>query len=235
MKLNVNGMVRDIRSPAHARLSDVLRDELKLTGTKVGCNAGDCGACSVSIDGHVACSCLVAVGQVDGAEITTVEGLTRNGTMSALQQSFLHHGAAQCGICTPGMLLTAVDLLDRVARPSRSHVENALGGVLCRCTGYAKIVDAVMDVADGSKVILPAAGEAVGAAIARLDGVAKVDGREAYGADVVPEDALHLAVIRSPHHRARFTIGDTAAFMAQHPGVVAVFTAKDVPGLNRFG
>ncbi len=239
MRLSVNGTTHFITAQPTARLSDVLRDELKLTGTKVGCNAGDCGACSVSIDGEVACACLVAMGQVEGAEITTVEGLSQQGRLSALQDSFLRHGAAQCGICTPGMLITAADLLARTSQPSRPQVEDALGGVLCRCTGYVKIVDAVLDAVlqsgSGASGHLPATGKAVGAALPRLDGTPKVVGGETFGADVVPADALHLRVIRSPHHRARFVIGDTAGFIARHPGLVAVFTATDVPGSNRFG
>lgn len=235
MKLIVNGSTHSIQSPPHTRLSDVLREELGLPGTKVGCNAGDCGACTVSIDGAVACACLVAVGQVAGAAVTTVEGLAQSGKLAALQESFLRHGAAQCGICTPGMLMAAEDLLRRSPQPSRAQVEDALGGVLCRCTGYVKIIDAVIAVGGSSPQLLPTAGGAVGAAIPRLDGLAKVDGREAYGADVLHADALHLVVIRSPHHRARFAIGDTQQFLAQNPGLVAVFTAKDVPGKNRFG
>jgi aldehyde oxidoreductase len=171
MKLIVNGTTHHITSTPHTRLSDVLRDELNFTGTKVGCNAGDCGACTVSIDGAVACACLVAVGQVEGADITTVEGLAPKGRASALQESFLRHGAAQCGICTPGMLMAAEDLLRHSPHPSRTQVEDALGGVLCRCTGYAKIIDAVLDAGAASSTLTPASGEAVGAAIPRLDGL----------------------------------------------------------------
>jgi aldehyde oxidoreductase len=222
-------VLNDVMSTPITRLADVLRDELKLTGTKIGCNAGDCGACTVLIDGASACACLVPVAQVQGASITTVEGLGD----SPLQRAFLRHGAAQCGICTPGMLMAASELLARGAKPSRREVEDAMGGVLCRCTGYAKIVDAVMDVA-ATTIQNPVAGQAVGARIERLDGAAKVSGEELFGADEVPENALHLVAIRSPNHRARFTIGDTDAFLKK-AGLVAVFTAKDVPGFNRFG
>ncbi len=230
MKLSVNGKARDLTCPPVTRLADALRDELKLTGTKIGCNAGDCGACTVLIDGKSACACLVPVAQVEGAAITTVEGLDGNG----LQTAFLRHGAAQCGICTPGMLMAATELLAHTPTPSRVQVEDALGGVLCRCTGYAKIVDAVMDIAIAD-VPSPASGDAVGARIERLDGGLKVSGEELFGADEVPEHSLHLHVIRSPHHRARFTIADTEAFLRNNNGLSAVFTAKDVPGLNRFG
>ena len=126
------------------RLSTVLRDELRLTGTKVGCDAGDCGACTVLVDGEPACACLVPAASVEGRSVRTVEGLA-NGRLSALQASFLEHGAAQCGICTPGLLVTATALLEKNARPSENEVKDALGGVLCRCTGYRKIIAAVME------------------------------------------------------------------------------------------
>ena len=126
------------------RVSDVLRGDFGLTGTKVGCNAGDCGACTILLDDEPVCSCLVALGQIDGRSVTSVEGLHDSAVIATLQQSFLAHGAAQCGICTPGMLVSAAHLLAENSQPNRAEVENALGGVLCRCTGYSKIIDAVM-------------------------------------------------------------------------------------------
>jgi aerobic-type carbon monoxide dehydrogenase small subunit (CoxS/CutS family) len=125
-------------------LLDVLREDLHLTGTKEGCGEGECGACSVLIDGEVVDSCLVAVGQVEGRQVTTVEGLAEGGRLTALQQSFIDHGAAQCGICTPGMLLAAHVLLLRTTRPNADDVREALAGNLCRCTGYTKIIEAVL-------------------------------------------------------------------------------------------
>jgi aerobic-type carbon monoxide dehydrogenase small subunit (CoxS/CutS family) len=115
-----------------------------MTGTKEGCGEGECGACSVLINGEVVNSCLVAVGQVDGRAILTVEGLERQGALAPLQQAFIDHGAAQCGICTPGMLLAAHALLERNSRPSRDEVRDAIAGNLCRCTGYTKIIEAVL-------------------------------------------------------------------------------------------
>ena len=133
-----------------SRLTRVLRDHLGLTGTKVGCDAGDCGACTVLLDGEQVCACLVSLGQAAGRSITTVESLAENGRLSPLQQAFHEHGAAQCGICTPGMLMAASTLLGRAAPPTEPEVLDALGGVLCRCTGYRKIVRAVLSAMNGN-------------------------------------------------------------------------------------
>ncbi|MDQ2632440.1 MAG: molybdopterin-dependent oxidoreductase, partial [Pseudomonadota bacterium] len=233
----VNGLPVSVSVHPVTRLSAVLRDALRLTGTKVGCDAGDCGACTVLVDGEPACACLVPAASMEGRSVRTVEGLA-NGTLSALQASFLEHGAAQCGICTPGLLVTATALLEKNARPSEIDVKDALGGVLCRCTGYRKIIAAVMEAGrydGGLDRHLPAAGKAVGASPVRLDGVPKVTGEEKFGGDGFPEDALSVLVVRSPHHRARFSFGDLDAYVREHPGVVAVFTAADIPGKNRFG
>lgn len=214
------------------RLAQALRDDLGLIGTKVGCDAGDCGACTVRLDGKQVCSCLVAMGQMQGRAVETVESLSNGtGALAALQESFLAHGAAQCGICTPGMLMAAHDLLAANRRPSRADVENALGGVLCRCTGYGKIVDAVLAASAPADSVVPEAGEAVGARIARVDGIAKVTGSDRFGADSIPADALWIRVVRSPHARARFTLGDLGPLRAK---LAAVLTAADIP-FNGYG
>lgn len=127
-----------------ARLLDVLREELKLTGTKEGCGEGECGACSVSIDGKIVNSCLVPVAQVEGTSIKTIEGIADGETLNAVQQAFIEHGGAQCGICTPGMVMAAVNLLERNPNPSEEDVRVGLAGNLCRCTGYMKIFDSVL-------------------------------------------------------------------------------------------
>ncbi|MDF1735528.1 MAG: molybdopterin-dependent oxidoreductase [Minwuia sp.] len=231
IRFTVNDQPVEALSDPATRLTSVLREELALKGTKVGCDAGDCGACTVLIDGAPVCACMTAVAQVAGRSVTTVEGLARDGTMSRLQRSFLDHGAAQCGICTPGMLVAATALLNAVKQPSETQVQDALGGVLCRCTGYRRIIDAVMDA--GTRI--ESRGKGVGAAIPRLDGVPKVLGTDRFGDDVSPHDALLVRVIRSPFHRARFGIGDLDAFVAATPGLVAAFTARDIPGQNLFG
>ncbi|MGN6535177.1 MAG: molybdopterin-dependent oxidoreductase [Mesorhizobium sp.] len=237
---HVNGAPVSLVVPPVQRLSAVLRDELRLTGTKVGCDAGDCGACTVLLDGEPVCACLTPAASVHGTAVTTVEGLG-NGALSALQASFLAHGAAQCGVCTPGLLLAGTALLEKVPHPSEAQVQDALGGVLCRCTGYRKIVAAVMDAADygsnagGIDRQLPASGHSVGARIARLDGVPKINGTEAFGGDSFPANALAVLVVRSPHHHARFAFGDLDAWAQAKSGVVGIFTAADIPGKNCFG
>jgi aldehyde oxidoreductase len=232
----VNGRAVHVATSGAQRLSRVLRDDLGLTGTKVGCDAGDCGACTVLLNGDPACACLVAAGQVAGCEVTTVEGLAhRSPLLDRLQQSFLFHGAAQCGACTPGMLVAATALLEKNASPSENEVMDAIGGVLCRCTGYRKIISAVLDSANSHASDLPGAGCAVGARLARLDGTRKIDGTEIFGADEVPTKTLSVRAVRSPYHRARFQFGDLAQFVESHPGVALVLTAKDVPGVDCYG
>jgi carbon-monoxide dehydrogenase small subunit len=144
MRFVLNGRPVSVEAPGARRFLDVLREHLGVTGTKEGCGEGECGACSVLIDGEVVNSCLVAAGQVEGCEVLTVEGLANGGELSTLQRAFVDRGAAQCGICTPGMLLAAHALLRQTPRPSEDEVRVGLAGNLCRCTGYTKIIDAVL-------------------------------------------------------------------------------------------
>jgi aldehyde oxidoreductase len=231
----LNGQSCAITCEPSARLSDVLRDELKLTGTKIGCNAGDCGACTVLLDSEQVCACLTAVAQVEGRSVTTVEGLAENAVLSRVQQAFHRHGGAQCGICTPGMLMAATALLSKNSQPNEGEVLNALAGVLCRCTGYRKIIEAVLDAANiDAPRVEPSAGEAVGARVSKVDGIAKLTGVERFGADAIPADALWLRVVRSKHARAKFALGDFAPLYANYPGLARVLSARDVPS-NGFG
>ena len=140
----VNGEERSVDGFPMARLLDVLREQLHLTGTKEGCGEGECGACTVIIDGQIVNSCLVPLAQVNGADITTIEGVAGNGELHAVQQAFIDHGGAQCGICTPGMVLAAVDLLKRNPEPNETEIRIGLAGNLCRCTGYMKIFESVV-------------------------------------------------------------------------------------------
>ncbi|HEV2882806.1 MAG TPA: (2Fe-2S)-binding protein [Pyrinomonadaceae bacterium] len=141
----VNGARQTLRVHPLARLLDVLREDLGLTGTKEGCGEGECGACSVLVDGELVNSCLVPVLQIEGAEIKTIEGVSAGGAeLHAVQQAFIECGGAQCGICTPGMVLAAVSLLAQIPQPTDADIRNGLAGNLCRCTGYMKIFDAVV-------------------------------------------------------------------------------------------
>ena len=250
----VNGRSVSVLGDPMRRLSEVLRDDLGLTGTKVGCDAGDCGACTVRVDDDAVCACLVPLGQMGGRDVTTVEGLGEGDGLGPLQAAFLRCGAAQCGICTPGMLMASDALLAAAPHPSESQILDGLGGVLCRCTGYRKIVEAVQGAASAADAasaagpagiagmapgpeasMAPGVGSAVGARIARVDGADQVTGATVFGADEVPTDALTLRVVRSPHSHARFAIGDLSALYSAYPGLVRVFVAADVPGVNRYG
>jgi aldehyde oxidoreductase len=237
IEFTLNGAPVAVSVDPIARLASTLRDELRLTGTKIGCNAGHCGACTVRLDGKQVCACLVPTGQLAGRDVVTVEGLARDGTLSALQQAFHAHGAAQCGACTPGMLLAADDLLARIPNPREADVLDALGGVLCRCTGYRKIIEAVLSVgnATSAPAPAPAAGAAVGARMPKTDGIPKLTGAEKYAADTLPPDALVLRVVRAPFHRAHFTIGDLAPLHERYPGLVKILTWKDIQGHNLYG
>lgn len=145
IEFSVNGEVRKVYASPFKRLLDVLREDLRLTGTKEGCGEGECGACSVWLDGAVVNACLVTVGQCHRREVRTVEGLSE-GTLSTLQDAFVRHGATQCGICTPGIVVCAADVVQREPTASRERLRELLAGNLCRCTGYQLIVDAVASV-----------------------------------------------------------------------------------------
>ena len=144
IELTVNGESHKLEVFPMARLLDVLREELHLTGTKEGCGEGECGACTVKLDGQIVNSCLVPIAQVNGAVITTIEGVANGDQLHAVQQAFIDHGGAQCGICTPGMILAAIDLLERNPSPTEADIRTGLAGNLCRCTGYMKIFESVV-------------------------------------------------------------------------------------------
>ena len=144
ISLIVNGIEEQIQVPSNMTLLHALRDKLGFTGTKNGCEAGECGACTVLVDGEPMNSCLVLAVELNGREITTVEGLAENGKLTPLQQAFSDLNAVQCGYCTPGMLMSATALLGRNPHPSETDIQEALVGNLCRCTGYQRIIDAVL-------------------------------------------------------------------------------------------
>ena len=231
ISLSINGVLQDVEVDPTKRLSAVLREDLGLTGTKTGCDAGDCGACTVLLDGAQVCACLTPVARAAGRDIRTIEDLNE----TRLQAAFLRYGAAQCGICTPAMLVAASALLADNPHPAPQEVRDALGGILCRCTGYARIVTAICHANDPlPKEAVPENGAAVGAGVERLDGAPKVTGQEEFGADGWPEDVLLVHALRSPYHRAVFTFGDVESWR-KAAGLELVLTAKDIPGKNTFG
>jgi carbon-monoxide dehydrogenase small subunit len=148
----INGESRTVQVPPMKRLLDVIRDDLHLTGTKEGCGEGECGSCSVRMNGELVNSCLVPVLQAEGAEIQTVEGLAHDGALHRVQQAFLQCGGAQCGICTPGMLMAAVQLIDRNPHPSLAEIREGLAGNLCRCTGFMRIFESVLAAATNGDI-----------------------------------------------------------------------------------
>ncbi len=148
IRLTVNGESYTVAVEPCESLLDVLRDKLSLTGTKKGCNRGDCGACTIIIDGKTVNSCLVLAVEADDKEVLTVEGLANNGQLHPIQEAFVQYGAVQCGYCTPGMIMSVKALLDENPNPTEEEVKRAIGGNLCRCTGYVKIIDAIKKAAE---------------------------------------------------------------------------------------
>ena len=144
IQLKVNGELYDVAVHPHRTLAEVLREELDLIGTKEACNAGDCGSCTVIMDGKSVVSCLTLAIEAEGKDIQTIEGLAQDGQLSPLQQSFVDHGAIQCGFCTPGMIMSAKALLDENPKPTEQEVRMGIAGNICRCTGYTKIVEAIL-------------------------------------------------------------------------------------------
>ncbi|WP_417587347.1 molybdopterin-dependent oxidoreductase [Pararhodobacter oceanensis] len=235
LSLTLNGQSRRAELRPQARLSAALREDFGCEDVKSGCDAGDCGACTVLLDGAPVCACMLPAARAKGRVVETAQALAAAPDQpGALQRSFLRHGAAQCGSCTPGMLVSAEALLRRTKAPSRAEVEEAISGVLCRCTGYAKIVTAIMECHSDAPAQTPQPA-AVGARIERLDGLPKVLGSDLFGADNWPEGTLLVRAIRSPFNHAAFTLGDLAAYRKSHPELRAILTAADIPGRNLHG
>ena len=238
----INGEQVEFLCEPRQSLLECLRDILGLTGSKEGCNDGNCGACSVLLNGRVVNSCLVLGVEVDGREVTTVEGLADWRGLHPLQQAFLDNAALQCGYCTPGILIASKALLDREPNPSEEQIRTWLAGNLCRCTGYDKIVRAVQDAAarlaqasgseSTSKDKRSTAGvtdyRVVGTRPPRPDAPDKLTGRALFGADTNLPGMLYGKMVRSPHAHARIRSIDTAR-AASYPGVYAVVTAQDLP------
>jgi putative selenate reductase molybdopterin-binding subunit len=232
IQLDVNGVPYDVLVDPERSLVDVLRDDLGLTGTKRSCNEGECASCAVHVDGTVVNSCLVLAVQAVGTQITTIEGLARNGMLDPVQQAFADCFASQCGYCTPGMIMTAKALLADNPKPTDDEIRQAIRGNICRCTGYTKIVDAIkaasgqLDVRQYAQAGVEK--EVVGRSLPRADSLEKVTGKAPYAYDMRLPGMLYGEILRSPYAHARVAAIDT--FEAERiPGVVAVYTQEDMP------
>jgi len=238
----VNGRKISRETAPHSRLLDFLREDLNLTGTKEGCGAGECGTCSVFVDGKLVKSCLMPAAKAQGARIETIEGLATPGNLTPVQRAFHKTGASQCGYCIPGMVMAATSALRENPNADIEEIKERLGGNICRCTGYTKIFEAVEMARDVIAGDLPDAaleedsvGDSyIGANVRRLDAPSKVSGRLKYAADMKMHDMLQMQVLRSPHAHARIISIDTAEAEAMD-GVACVITANDVPGNDGFG
>jgi len=239
----INGRKVSRNGKPHQRLLDFIRDDLNLTGNKEGCGAGECGTCSVFVDGVLMKSCLMPLAKAQGKTIETVEALAKTGELSVLQKAFHKAGASQCGYCIPGMVMAATAALRANPFADREEIKERLGGNICRCTGYQKIFDAVEMARDVQNGSLPATalfedeaeeGDFIGKNIRRIDAPSKVSGRLKYAADMIMPGLLHVQVLRSPHAHARILSIDTSAAEAMD-GVEAVITSADVPGEDGFG
>lgn len=245
--LVVNGVAQRVLVDLNDTLVDVLRDQLHITSVKIGCGKGQCGACSVLVDGKPTRSCIVKMNRVnDNAAITTLEGIGTAANMHPLQHAWIFHGAAQCGFCTPGFIVSAYALLQENKKPSREEVRAWFqkNHNVCRCTGYKPLVDAVMDAAAimrGEKTIddvtwkMPADGRIWNSTMPRPSGVAKVTGSWEFGNDTalkMPPDTLHLALAQAKVSHANIKGIDTSE-AEKMPGVYRVLTHKDVKGKNR--
>lgn len=241
MDLVVNG--KRVRKPADPdmRLLDFLRERLFLTGTKEGCGEGECGACTVIIDGQPIKSCLMPVAKAQGTHVLTVEGLLDGDRLHPVQEAFLHKGAAQCGFCTPGMVMSGVATLMANPEATADELREGVAGNICRCTGYQKIFEALelaREIQAGrvkpEDLAAPPSPSYIGASVRRIDGRGKLTGATKYAADLTLPGMLHVKVLRSPYAHARILDIDTAEAEAM-PGVEAVLTWKDIPGRNLYG
>ncbi len=241
--LTVNDTPYDLDVPESRTLAQVLRYDLGLTGTKIGCEEAECGACTVLVDGTPVDSCLYPAFKAQGARITTIEGLARNGELHPLQKAFIEHGAVQCGFCTPGLIMTAKALLDRNPNPTEHDIKVALKDTLCRCTGYVSVIRAIQSAArelrgeeplpwPGVPTVPPL--KAVGRPVPPQEVVDKVTGRAKFADDYAFPGMLIGRTLRAAYPHARIKRIDTSKARAL-PGVCAVLTHQDVPGQNRHG
>lgn len=239
--LKINDKVFNILADEHEMLSTAIRQKAGLTGTKIGCEQGSCGACTVLVNGKPVLSCITPAVRCDNTEVLTIEGLAKNGTLHDLQQKFVEKGATQCGFCTPGMVMTAIDFVDKNPDPSINEIKKALSGNLCRCTGYKKIIEAVAEYANEQKngkslkkkqKFSPDGLHIVGKGRPYIEAEKKVKGAAEYADDIVVKNALHCKLLRSVHPHARILKIDLTAALALQ-GVHHIATGKELP--QKFG
>ena len=211
LKLIVNGKSHEVLVGDHEMLSSVIREKIGLTGTKIGCSQGSCGACTVLVNNEPVLSCITPALRFENSEITTIEGISRNGELHKLQEKFVEKGAIQCGFCTPGMVLTALDFVNKTPDPGINEIKDALSGNVCRCTGYKKIIEAVAEYAKGiekKKDEIPS-GRKVGVGRPYIEATKKVQGIADYADDYKIKDVLHVKFLRSIFPHAKIESIDT--------------------------
>jgi 4-hydroxybenzoyl-CoA reductase subunit alpha len=238
IQLTVNGEDCDLIVTPNRTLLEVLRNELNLTGTKEGCGEGACGMCTALLDGQPVRSCLTLAVEAQGKAITTIEGLVEGGRLHPIQRAFVEHGAIQCGFCSPGMILVTKALLDENPHPTEQEAREAISGNVCRCTGYAKIVEAIERSSESANQRSAASADSpirsfalIGTRMPRIDAPAKATGEAKFTADLMLPRMLHAKVLRSPYPHARIVSIDTGK-AEQLPGVKAVVTGRDTGGVK---
>lgn len=235
--LIVNGERRQVSASPQTMLMDALRDELRLTGTKDGCATGHCGSCMVIKDGQPVRSCIVPMKRVDGAQITTIEGVAKDGELHPVQRAYIEQGATQCGFCTPGFIISTIALLEKNPNPTLEQIYDGHKWNICRCTGHNAIIRAIQQAAGQTPQPLPSVKQplkAISRPLPRPDAVEKVNGKGIYADDLYVEGMLHARALRSKYPHARLLKVDVSKAKA-HPGVVAVLTADDIPGRKDCG
>jgi nicotinate dehydrogenase large molybdopterin subunit len=231
IKITVNNQDYELLVNEHDMLSDVLRNNIGLTGTKIGCEQGSCGACTVILENDTVLSCITPILKADGLHIKTIESLTEDNSLHKLQEKFVEKGAIQCGFCTPGMVMTALNFVDDNTNTTKEDIQEAISGNLCRCTGYKKIIEAIADYAN-EETTKPNKKIGVGHGIPNIEAIKKVKGIAEYADDIKVKNALHCKFLRSPHAHALINNIDISLAL-KLPGVKSICVGKDLP--NKFG
>jgi len=238
ISLKINGKSYDVLADNSEMLANIIREKTGLTGTKVGCNQGSCGACTVMVDNKPVLSCITPVIRAVGKEITTIEGIEANGNLHLLQDLFVKRGALQCGFCTPGMIITALDYVKKNPNAGREDIKEALSGNLCRCTGYKKIIDAVCEYVELSSIGVESIpveelnGKIIGSSVPFIEAEKKVRGNAEYADDIRFKNPLYCKFLRSIHPHAKIDGIDVSKAL-DIEGVVYIATGSEIP--EKFG